>query len=167
MHEQGECKQGTVTQDTQSHTEGMARSWQCTQNPLSLCLTRCSRGVVLSRTVQQRKQGSCAPPHSQGLVPMAEKIVATVYLASATLRSVRHSCSGRPPCLPAALVTARLYPASLRRSVSTPAPNRPLSSEEMLVTLTPPFAHPNLLVFVRSACAAAGASSCPVRMTEE
>ena len=36
---------------------------------LSLSLTRCSQGVVRSRTVQRRQQGQCALRSSQGLVP--------------------------------------------------------------------------------------------------
>ena len=54
-----------------------------------------------------------------------------MYLASATLRSFRHSCRGRPPSLTAALVIARLYPASLQRSVSSPGPKRPLAPTEL------------------------------------
>ena len=50
------------------------------------------------------------------LRPVAERTVAAVYLASSMLRSFRHSCSGRPPSLPAALLIVRLNPASLRRS---------------------------------------------------
>ena len=46
------------------------------------------------------------------LCPVAERTVAAVYLAIATLRSFRHSCSGRPLSLPAALLIARLDPAS-------------------------------------------------------
>ena len=101
------------------------------------------------------------------LCPVAERTVPAVYLASAVLRSFCRSCSGRPPSVPAALLIARLYPASLRRSMSNPGPNRPLRCREMPVTSTPPFAFSYLLVFARSACAAAGASSCPSRIAEE
>ena len=68
--------------------------------------------------------------------------------------------------LPSALLIARLYPASLRRSVSSPGPNRPLSCMEMPMTPIPPFAFPYVFALVRSACAAAGAS-CPFLMAEE
>ena len=47
---------------------------------------------------------------------MAVRIVAAVYLASAMLRNFRHSCSGRPPSLPAALLIARLNSTSMRGS---------------------------------------------------
>ena len=89
-----------------------------------LSLTRCSQGTVLSREKREDYQGNRFYAPLKALCPVAERIVAAVYLASATLRSFRHSCSGRPPSLPAALVIARLYPASLQRSASSPRPNR-------------------------------------------
>ena len=95
----------------------------------------------------------------RSLCRVVERIVAAVHLTCAALRSFRHSCSGRPPSRPAALLIARLYPASLQRSVSSSGPTRPLSCKETPVTPTHPFALPCLLAFVRSACAAAGASS--------
>ena len=83
---------------------------------------------------RRKLTGQLALHSSQGLCPVAERIVVAVYLASATLRSFRHSCSDCPPSLPAALVIARLYPASLRRSASSPGPNCPLSCMAFPVT---------------------------------
>ena len=79
--------------------------------PLLLSLTRRSQGVVRSRTERENLTGQLIPRSSQGLVPCGRQIVAAVYLASARLRSFRHSCSDRPLSLPAALVIALLYPA--------------------------------------------------------
>ena len=117
---------------------------------VSVCLSVClslSVSVCLSLSLTRRSHGVV-----QSLCPVAERIVAAVYLASPTLRSFRHSCSDRPPSLPAALVIALLYPASLRRSASSPGPNRPLSCMAMPVTSTPPFVFANLFSFVFSAC---------------
>ena len=61
----------------------------------------------------------------KALCPVAERIVAVVYLASAMLRSFRHSCRGLPQSLPSALSVALLQPASYRRSASSSGPNRP------------------------------------------
>ena len=49
---------------------------------------------------------------------------------------------------PAALVIAFLCPASLRRSASSPGPNRPLSCTAMPVTPTPPLVFPYLFSFL-------------------
>ena len=106
---------------------------------VSLSPTWRSEGMVQPRTAQER-QGECALRSSQGLAPWPRGC------RGAALRSLRHSCKGRPPSLPAALLIARLYPASLRRSASSPGPNRPLSRREAPVTPTPPLPRPYSLL---------------------
>ena len=116
---------------------------------LSLSLTRRSQGVFRCKR-ESRASAHCVP--LKALRPVAERTVAAVYLATAVLKSFRHFCSGRSPSLPAALLIARSYPASLRRSTSNPGPGRAMSCREMPVTPTPPFAFPCLFSLARSAC---------------
>ena len=123
---------------------------------LYLCLCLC-----LCLCEWSRAKGRAGAHHVplKSLCPVAERIVAAVHLASGTPRSFRHSSGGRPPSLPAALLPL----ASLRSSESSPRPNLPLSCKEMPLTPTPHVPFPHLLVFVRSACAAASNGQLPDR----
>ena len=93
---------------------------------------------------------------SQGIVPCGREDCRNSVFGQLNSWEFRHFCNDRPPSLPAALVTARLYPESLLRSASRPGPNRPLSCMALPVTPTPPVAFPCVFSFVFSACAAAG-----------
>ena len=89
---------------------------------------------------------------------MAERIVAALYLGSARLRSFRHSCSGRPPSLPAALVIALLYPASLRRSAFSPGP--PSFSVSVCLSLRVMLCVCCCVVWLWSWCGVCGVARC-------
>ena len=94
-------------------------------------------GSVLNGT-KEKKAGQVRTTFlSRPCALVAERIVAAVHLDSATLRSFRHSCSGRPPSLPAALLMARLYTRG--GECVQPGPNHPLSCKEILVTPIAPF----------------------------
>ena len=131
------------------------------QMQASLSMTRCSQEVVLSRTVQMKETGLARTTSTQGLVPGGRECcrggVPRQRYAQTFLPLLQWSSSISAGCF----ADSSFDPASLRRR-SNPGPNRPLSCREMPMTPTPPFASPYLFVFARSACAAAGASSCPI-----
>ena len=77
-----------------------------TSSRTCLSLTRCSQGVVLSRTVQMKETGLVGTTFLSRPCALWPRGLSwwCVYLTSAMLRSFCHSCSGRPPSVPAALI---------------------------------------------------------------
>ena len=97
---------------------------------VSLCVSVFDAAFTKSGSVpsgRRKMTGQLTLHSSQGLVPCGREVCRSIVFGQLNSWEFRHSCSDRPPSLPAALVTARLYPASLLRSASRPGPNRPLS----------------------------------------